>query len=141
VNDLQRFVTAQDPMYTQVLAELRAGRKSSHWMWFIFPQLVGLGRSSTAQIYGLDGVEEAGRYLEHPVLGARLRECAAVVANTTHRTAEEIFGGIDAVKLRSSMTLFTHADPCEPVFKQVLDRCFRGHEDPLTVRMLAATHN
>ena len=138
--DLERFVTAQDQggTYLQALAELRRGRKVSHWMWFVFPQLAGLGRSSTARFYAIHSLAEAEAYLAHPVLGARLRESAAVVAELTGRTAEDVFGGIDAVKLRSSMTLFARAAPAERSFADVLDRCFAGQPDPATGRLLGS---
>jgi uncharacterized protein (DUF1810 family) len=136
--DLQRFVTAQDGggTYDHALAELRRGRKTSHWMWFVFPQVAGLGRSPMAQRYAIASLEEARAYLRHPVLGARLRESAAAVAASGAPSAEEIFGGIDAVKLRSSMTLFARATPDEPVFQEVLDRYFGGEPDPETDRRL-----
>ncbi len=130
--DLQRFVSAQAGCYDSVLAELRAGSKRSHWMWFVFPQIRGLGRSPTAQHYAIDSLQEARDYLAHPVLGPRLRECAALVAGTTDRSAEQIFGAIDAMKLRSSMTLFHHADPGEDTFTRVLDQFFGGQPDPAT---------
>ena len=137
--DLERFVAAQDDgvTYERAVAELRGGRKSSHWMWFVFPQIVGLGQSSMSRRYAIRSLAEARAYLGHPVLGPRLRECARIVAATTGRTAEEIFGGIDAVKLRSSMTLFLEAAPDETVFKQVLDRYFDGVEDPRTLEEIA----
>ena len=135
--DLERFVRAQDQggTYDQALAELRRGRKVSHWMWFVFPQLAGLGRSSTAQFYALPSLAAAGAYLAHPVLGPRLRECAAVVAGLSGVSATDVFGGIDAVKLRSSMTLFARAAPDEPVFAAVLERYFDG-PDAATERLL-----
>ena len=138
--DAERFVRAQDEggTYRQALAELRRGRKVSHWMWFVFPQLAGLGRSSTAQHYALASAAAARAYLAHPVLGSRLRECAAVVAGLEGVTAEEVLGGVDAVKLRSSMTLFALVAPDEPVFQQVLARFFDGVPDPATVRLLEA---
>jgi uncharacterized protein (DUF1810 family) len=131
---LGRFVEAQDRggTYDSALAELRAGRKRSHWMWFVFPQIAGLGRSPMAQAYAIGSLEEARAYLEHPVLGARLRECAGVVAERTGLSASDIFGGIDAIKLRSSMTLFARAAPGEPVFAAVLERYFDGEPDPAT---------
>ena len=137
--DLERFVRAQDEggTYLQALAELRRGRKVSHWMWFVFPQLAGLGRSSTARFYAIHSLAEAEAYLDHPVLGARLRESAALVAELTGRTAEDVFGGIDAVKLRSSMTLFERADPGEPLFPEMLDRFYEGERDPATEEILA----
>jgi uncharacterized protein (DUF1810 family) len=132
--DLQRFVAAQDAggTYGRALAELRNGRKDSHWMWFVFPQAAGLGYSQASRTYAISSLAEAGAYLAHPVLGPRLTECAAILAGLPDRTAEEIFGGLDALKLRSSMTLFMRAAPGEPVFRQVLDRYFGGETDPAT---------
>ena len=136
--DLDRFVDAQDQggTYEQALAELRRGRKTSHWMWFVFPQVVGLGQSPTSRHFAIASLVEARSYLAHPVLGPRLRECAEVVAGTTGRNARDVFGGIDAQKLRSSMTLFLRAAPEEPVFQRVLDQFFDGAPDPLTDRLL-----
>ncbi len=132
--DLQRFVAAQDAggTYDHATAELRSGRKTSHWMWFVFPQIAGLGYSSASRTYAITALEEAKAYLAHPVLGARLIECAAILTGVPGRTAEQIFGGVDAQKLRSSMTLFTHAAPGEPVFRQVLDQYFGGVPDSAT---------
>ena len=132
--DLQRFVTAQDAggSYDQAIAELRRGRKTSHWMWFVFPQIAGLGHSPLARMYAISGLAEAQAYLAHPVLGPRLAECAAIVGGLSGRTAEQIFGGIDALKLRSSVTLFLRAAPDQPVFRQVLDQYFGGKPDPAT---------
>lgn len=137
--DLRRFVAAQDEdgTYNRALEELRRGRKASHWMWFVFPQLAGLGRSAMAQRYGIDSLEEARAYLEHPLLGPRLRECAAALLGVEGRSAEQIMGGIDAVKLRSSMTLFARAAPDDPVFGGVLDRYYGGERDEATERLLA----
>ena len=131
--ELSRFVTAQDAhgTYEQALAELRRGRKQTHWMWFVFPQLAGLGRSATARRYALSSLAEARAYLAHPVLGARLRECAQVVADAGNDPVS-VFGGIDATKLRSSMTLFLRAAPSEAVFAAVLNRHFAGEPDPAT---------
>ncbi len=135
--DLDRFVAAQADLYDHVLAELRRGRKTGHWMWFVFPQIAGLGRSPTSRHYAITSLDEAREYLAHPVLGPRLRECASIVAATQGRTADDIFGDIDATKLRSSMTLFHRADPDEPVFREVLDRFFGGRPDPRTDELLA----
>jgi uncharacterized protein (DUF1810 family) len=134
---LERFEQAQqhDATYDRALAELRAGRKRSHWMWFVFPQLAGLGRSATAAHYAVGSLDEARSYLAHPVLGPRLLECATVVT-ARPAGAEAILGGIDAKKLRSSMTLFLRAAPHEPVFQQVLDRHFGGVPDPATDELL-----
>jgi uncharacterized protein (DUF1810 family) len=136
--DLERFVTAQDEgnLYDRALAELGHGEKVGHWMWFVFPQVAGLGLSPMAQRYGISSLEEAQAYLRHPVLGPRLRAVASVVAGLRGRTAEQIFGGIDAIKLRSSMTLFLRADPESDVFQRVLDGFFDGETDPATDRRL-----
>ena len=132
--DLQRFVAAQDAggTYQRAAAELRAGRKTSHWMWFIFPQIAGLGYSPTARTYAITSLAEARAYLAHPVLGPRLTESAAILAGLADRTAEQIFGEVDALKLCSSMTLFMRAAPAEPVFRQVLDQYFGGIPDSAT---------
>jgi len=137
-HDLARFVRAQDDggTYDQALAELRRGRKTTHWMWFVFPQIAGLGRSSMAQRYAIASLDEARAYLAHPTLGPRLVECARVVADTSAPSAEAVFGGIDAQKLRSSMTLFLRADPAQPVFQRVLDAFFGGEADEATDRLL-----
>jgi uncharacterized protein (DUF1810 family) len=142
VNDdynLERFVAAQDNggIYNQALTELQVGSKSGHWMWFVFPQLAGLGASDTSRRYAISSLAEAREYLDHPVLGPRLLECAQVLANHAERTAEDIFGGVDARKLRSSMTLFLRAAPGENVFKTILARFFDGQPDPATDELLA----
>ena len=134
--DLERFVSAQDGVYTGVLRELRAGRKDSHWIWFIFPQIAGLGRSWVSQRYSILSLDEARGYLAHPVLGARLRECAGIVLVSKARSADAILGSLDAMKLRSSMTLFQRATPDEPVFREVLDRYFGGVPDAATDALL-----
>jgi uncharacterized protein (DUF1810 family) len=126
------FVAAQDRVWPAVLAELRAGRKTSHWMWFVFPQIAGLGRSPMARRYALAGADEAREYLAHPVLGPRLREVSTILLGHTGLTAFDIFGGIDALKLRSSMTLFARAT-AEPLFQEVLDRYFDGQPDQSTL--------
>jgi uncharacterized protein (DUF1810 family) len=135
--DLERFVKAQDSggTYHQAVRELRNGRKTSHWMWFIFPQIAGLGRSAMAQAFAISDLAEAQANLRHPMLGPRLVECAGIVASHRGLTAEQIFGGIDSIKLRSSMTLFAHADPEQPVFRQVIDQYYDG-PDPETERRL-----
>ena len=130
--DLERFLLAQQHVYDGVLEELRRGRKTGHWIWFIFPQIAGLGSSSTSRHYAIASLDEARAYLAHPVLGARLRECAAIVLATTRLTADEIFGPLDAMKVRSCMTLFHRAAPDEPVFRQVLDRFYGGVADEAT---------
>lgn len=137
-HDLDRFVDAQDShgTYEQALSELRAGSKQSHWMWFVFPQLAGLGRSAMAQAYAISDLAEARAYLEHPVLGPRLVTAAESVLTHRDRTAEQILGSIDAVKLRSSMTLFAHADAGQTVFRSVLNQFFDGEDDPATMARL-----
>jgi uncharacterized protein (DUF1810 family) len=137
--NLERFVAAQNAggTYDHAVDELRQGRKTSHWMWFVFPQIAGLGQSQMSRTYAIASVDEAQAYVRHPVLGPRLLECAALVANAAPSTAEDIFGGIDAVKLRSSMTLFMRAAPSQPVFQQVLDRYFKGTPDPATDARIA----
>jgi uncharacterized protein (DUF1810 family) len=136
-NRLDRFVVAQDPVYATVVEELRQGRKASHWMWFVFPQIAGLGRSDMSRRYAIESLQEALEYLADPVLGPRLLECAGIVLATRGRTAVEIFGSIDAIKLRSCMTLFHRAAPDERVFKDVLDRYFGGVPDPATDALLS----
>ena len=134
--DLHRFEAAQGGVYGSALAELRAGRKTGHWMWFVFPQIAGLGLSAMSQRYAISSPAEARAYLEHPVLGPRIAECAHALTDLHGRSAEEIFGGIDAVKLRSSMTLFARASDGDPTFQEVLDRYFGGEADPRTDALL-----
>jgi uncharacterized protein (DUF1810 family) len=139
--DLQRFIDAQEPVYAQVLGELAAGAKTSHWMWFVFPQLRALGRSATAQHYGLASRAEAQAYWRHPVLGPRLEACSTRVAqHAGRRSAVHIFGTIDAMKLRSCMTLFEAVVAGEPapvpVFARMLDAFYAGQRDPLTLSLL-----
>jgi uncharacterized protein (DUF1810 family) len=132
--DLERFVRAQDGgVYDGALRELRAGAKRGHWMWFVFPQVAGLGRSSTAQHYAVSGLSEAQAYLDHPVLGPRLVECAQALLDLGTTDAVRVLGSIDAVKLRSSMTLFERAEPEAAVFGDVLDRFFGGERDDATL--------
>jgi uncharacterized protein (DUF1810 family) len=134
--DLQRFVEAQDPVYERVRSEMLTGRKASHWMWFVFPQIAGLGYSSMAQRYAIGSRAEAAAYESHPVLGARLRECTGLVKAVEGRTAHEILGSPDDLKFRSCMTLFTlcAADPTP--YREALDKYFGGETDPLTVARL-----
>lgn len=136
--DLDRFVVAQDAggTYRRAIEELRGGSKRSHWMWFVFPQLAGLGHSPTARKYAVATLDEAKAYLRHPVLGPRLIECARTVTGLQGRTALEIFGGIDERKLQSSMTLFLRADPQEPAFQEVLAQYFEGRVDAATDQLL-----
>ena len=134
---LQRFVDAQEPCYGAVRTELRDGAKRSHWIWFVFPQLRGLGRSPTAQHYGIASLDEARAYLTHEVLGPRLRECARLVAAIEGPSARQIFGSPDDLKVRSSMTLFAQATDDDADFKAVLDKFYDGAQDPVTLDLLA----
>lgn len=133
---LQRFVDAQDPVMDRVRAELRRGRKTSHWMWFVFPQVAGLGSSPTAREYAISSLDEARAYLAHPVLGPRLLESTELVAALEGRSATDVFGYPDDLKLRSSMTLFAHAAPDSSAFAEVLDRFFGGVPDPRTLERI-----
>jgi uncharacterized protein (DUF1810 family) len=136
--DLQRFVRAQDRdgTYAKAVQELRDGVKRSHWMWFVFPQVAGLGRSDMARRFAIGSPDEAAAYLAHPVLGPRLLRCGRILLELQDRTAEQIFGPVDSRKLQSSMTLFAHAGPNEPLFRQVLQRYFDGVEDAGTIRRI-----
>jgi uncharacterized protein (DUF1810 family) len=134
--NLERFVEAQAPVYDQARRELQAGRKESHWMWFIFPQIAGLGQSPTSIRFAIGSLDEAKAYLAHPVLGRRLRECATLVLGVKGGKARDIFGPIDAMKFRSSMTLFARAAPDEDVFQRCLDKYFAGSPDPATLGRL-----
>lgn len=134
--DLARFVTAQQGSYNRALAELTAGHKRSHWMWFIFPQIAGLGFSAMAQRYAIGSLDEARSYLQHPVLGPRLLACTAAANKATGRTANQVFGSPNDIKFRSSMTLFGRANPTEPAFREALARYFDGQEDPRTLEKL-----
>lgn len=136
--DLERFVVAQRDVYADALDELRAGHKRTHWMWFVFPQIEGLGHSPTAQFYAIRGKKEAQRYLAHPVLGARLAECAGVLLELSGRSAHDIFGHPDDRKLQSSMTLFERVDGPNSVFGSVLDRYYGGERDAATLQKLEA---
>jgi uncharacterized protein (DUF1810 family) len=134
--ELKRFVDAQGPVYSSVVNELREGRKRGHWMWFIFPQLRGLGHSTLAQRFGISSLEEAGAYLQHDVLGPRLHECAQLVVAVPGRTISDIMGSPDDMKLGSSMTLFARATDDNEDFRAVLTKYYGGGEDPLTVARL-----
>jgi uncharacterized protein (DUF1810 family) len=138
-DDLERFAIAQDARetYASAVAELRAGRKIGHWMWFVFPQIAGLGVSSMSRRYAISSLEEARQYLVHPILGERLRECARILTELEGKTAQEIFGSVDAMKLRSSMTLFARAAPESQLFRAVLGRYFGGLADEATNARLA----
>ena len=135
---LDRFVSAQNQAdtFATAVGELRAGHKRSHWMWFVFPQIAGLGQSPTSRHFAISSLDEARAYLAHPVLGPRLIDAAQIVAELDGRTADEIFGGIDATKLRSSMTLFAYVDSANPIFGQVLEAYFGGIPDGATERLL-----
>ena len=133
IASLDRFLSAQQPLYPQVLEELRNGKKTSHWMWFIFPQIEGLGHSSTAKYYSIKSIEEAKEYVAHPVLGKRLLECSNILLNINDKSADEIFGYPDNLKLRSCMTLFNFAAPEQKVFADVLQKYFGGEEDQKTI--------
>ena len=134
--DLARFVTAQDPVLAEVRAELAAGRKRSHWMWFVFPQLRGLGQSAMARHYGLSGLAEAVAYLAHPQLGPRLLDCTGLVNRIEGASAHAIFGSPDDMKFRSCMTLFAAARPAEPAFGEALRRYYDGQPDPRSLALL-----
>jgi uncharacterized protein (DUF1810 family) len=134
--NLQRFVDAQAPVYDTVRAELRQGRKRSHWMWFIFPQIAGLGHSAMSMRYAVSSLAEAEAYLNHPVLGPRLRECTRLVTLVEGRTANEILGSPDDMKLQSCLTLFANAAPEDSLFRDVLEKYFDGVEDPMTLQRL-----
>lgn len=134
--DYQRFLDAQEPVYADVVRELRAGNKQSHWMWFVFPQLRDLGRSGTARFYGLENRTDAVLYLEHPVLGSRLKECTQLMLAYPDKTALEILHEPDHIKFRSCMTLFKLADPQESMFQTALDVFYKGLPDEMTVQLL-----
>jgi uncharacterized protein (DUF1810 family) len=134
---LSRFVSAQDKVYDRVLAELKSGRKRSHWMWFVFPQIEGLGFSSTTQYYSIKSLEEARQYLEHPLLGKRLRQCAEAILALEELSASSIFGYPDDMKLKSSMTLFAAVTEVKSVFGRVLDKYYQGNRDERTLAILA----
>ena len=133
--NLDRFVEAQEPVHARALDELKAGRKQSHWMWFIFPQIAGLGRSAMAQHYAIQNLAEARAYLAHPLLGARLRECTQATLNIEGKSAHDIFGSPDDLKFRSSMTLFDLASP-NGIFRSALEKYFSGDADPMTLQKL-----
>src|SRR5688572_11657087 len=138
--DLSRFVSAQELIYPSVLAELRNGHKRTHWMWFIFPQLAGLGQSSTARHYAIQSLEEAKAYLAHPVLGPRLVECCESILSVSGKTAHAILGSPDDLKLRSSMTLFASILDAPLAFSQVLAKYYEGRPDPKTIELLGLPH-
>jgi uncharacterized protein (DUF1810 family) len=134
--NLERFVEAQAPVYARALAELRAGQKQSHWMWFIFPQIAGLGHSPMAQHFGIQSLEEARAYLAHPLLGARLCECCEAVLAVDGESAHAIFGAPDDLKFCSCLTLFAQAAPDDALFRALLEKYYDGEDDPLTLQQL-----
>lgn len=134
--NLRRFVKAQDPVYSRVLAELRHGEKRSHWMWFVFPQIQGLGSSPLAECYAISSLDEARAYLDHPQLGPRLIECCEILETIEDSSAEEIFGYPDVDKLRSSMTLFARASDGETIFSRILNKFYAGEADPQTLERI-----
>jgi len=135
-HDLDRFLNAQEGSYETALDELQSGHKRSHWIWFIFPQIAGLGRSPTAQHYAIRSLDEAQAYLAHPILGARLHECIKALQLLPPTSAEEVFGSLDAMKVRSSLTLFAEADPGDAIVAAALDRWFDGRRDDTTLELL-----
>ncbi|MGB8706110.1 MAG: DUF1810 domain-containing protein [Gillisia sp.] len=139
--DLQRFLDAQEKDYALALEEIRRSRKRSHWMWYVFPQLKGLGVSTTSQFYGISGTDEAKEYLEHPVLGARLREISRALLDQGSCDAQQILGSPDNMKLRSSMTLFASVSENDPVFKKVLEKFFDGEKDQKTLSLIGQKEN
>jgi uncharacterized protein (DUF1810 family) len=134
--DLDRFLKAQEDSYDTALDELRSGRKRSHWIWFVFPQLSGLGHSPTSQFYGIKSLDEAAAYLRHPILGGRLHESLKVLQTLEATSADQVFGELDAMKFRSSLTLFAEADPADPIVEAALDRWFGGRKDEKTLQLL-----
>jgi len=134
--NLERFASAQQAIYPQVVSELRAGYKTSHWMWFVFPQIRGLGRSPISLEYAISSRQEAAAYLQHPILGPRLKECTQLVLDVENRSAEEIFGSPDDLKFRSSMTLFAQVSPDDDIFARALQQYFHGVQDQLTLDRL-----
>ena len=135
--DLQRFIDAQQPVFDRVIAELKQGRKRGHWIWFIFPQLKGLGHSSNSEFFGISSLQEAAAYVQHPVLGPRLVQCTELVNSVEGSSAEDIFGEIDAMKFRSSMTLFAKAAPDNRIFAEAIRKYFGGRLDGLTINRVA----
>ncbi|MCF2491057.1 DUF1810 domain-containing protein [Dyadobacter sp. CY347] len=135
-SDLNRFLTAQERDYAGALAEIKRGRKQGHWIWYVFPQIKGLGMSSTSVHYGIEDLDEANRYLQHPVLGKRLVEISNAILDVTGKSANQILGSPDDLKLRSSMTLFSMAEDADPVFQAVLDKYFDGKPDQKTIEIL-----
>jgi uncharacterized protein (DUF1810 family) len=138
-NDLSRFLDAQNKLYLTALSEINKGKKETHWMWFIFPQIKGLGTSDTANLYAINDLKEASEFLEHPILGKHLIEISELLLTYNKKSAEAIFGDLDARKLRSCMTLFFLADNSNPIFQNILDAFFSGELDPLTMSIINST--
>jgi len=138
-NDLMRFLDAQNKLYLTAFSEIKKGKKETHWMWFIFPQLKGLGKSDTANYYAIADLKEATKFLEHPILGKYLIEISELLLTFKRKSADGIFGDLDARKLRSSMTLFSLVENTNPIFREILDAFFSGEEDPLTLSIINST--
>ncbi|UUF16567.1 MULTISPECIES: DUF1810 domain-containing protein [Flavobacterium] len=138
-NDLSRFLDAQNKLYLTALAEIKKGKKETHWMWFIFPQIKGLGTSDTANLYAIADLKEASEFLEHPILGKHLIEISEILLTFKRKSADGILGDLDARKLRSSMTLFSMTENTNPIFQEVLDAFFSGESDPLTISIINST--
>ncbi|KRB56547.1 DUF1810 domain-containing protein [Flavobacterium sp. Root186] len=138
-NDLARFLDAQNKLYLTALAEIKKGKKETHWMWFIFPQIKGLGTSDTSNLYAIADLKEASEFLEHPILGKHLIEISDILLTFKRKSADGIFGDLDARKLRSSMTLFSMAENTSPIFQEILDAFFSGESDPLTISIINST--
>ena len=138
-HDMKRFLQAQEDDYQMALSEIRSGRKRSHWMWYIFPQYEGLGFSTTSRWYSIKSVAEAKAYLNHPLLGQRLTECVEAALSVESRSADEIFGSLDGMKLRSCATLFAYVSPAGSVFDRLLDKYFQGERDSKTLRLLGVS--
>ena len=138
-NDLSRFLDAQNKLYLTALAEIKKGKKETHWMWFIFPQIKGLGTSDTANLYAIADLKEASEFLEHPILGKHLIEISGILLTFKRKSADGILGDLDARKLRSSMTLFSMTENTNPIFQEVLDAFFSGESDPLTISIINST--
>jgi uncharacterized protein (DUF1810 family) len=137
--DLTRFLDAQNKLYLTALAEIKKGKKETHWMWFIFPQIKGLGTSDTSNLYAIADLKEASEFLEHPILGKHLIEISEILLTFKRKSADGIFGDLDARKLRSSMTLFSIAENTNPIFQEILDAFFSGESDPLTISIINST--
>ncbi len=138
-NDLSRFLDAQNKLYLTALAEIKKGKKETHWMWFIFPQIKGLGTSDTSNLYAIADLKEASEFLEHPILGKHLVEISEILLTFKRKSADGILGDLDARKLRSSMTLFSMAENTNPIFQEILDAFFSGESDPLTISIINST--